>query len=314
MKLFSAILPLSLAALIAAGCSGINTNQFKQPKETAKIICTTSFHPSESNPTECGEPYDDNDLYPNVTEYLDSYGNPLLKTWNHPEGEIFTYARYYYVNHAYGQLKQVVKYQPPQKPKTAKFIRDKSGAVLGITETIILPDQVFEKKEVTKEVKPQATIKETVSTDTKTTVSEKQPLDGNKLQVNYETSRTDSVREVGKKVYDQNTGNITQHSGTEYDNGVVKREFGKKYEYTPDGKVSKIVNHEGEATSYYCWEYDQNGNWTDYRYYREPSDGNEYSESKVYTYDGNGEWTKCITTINGETKAIVLRTIEYLNK
>jgi hypothetical protein len=74
------------------------------------------------------------------------------------------------------------------------------------------------------------------------------------------------------------------------------------------------VNYESEAASYYCWEYDDNGNWIDYKYYREPSDGNEYSESKEYTYNDKGEWTKCVTTINGEAKAIVLRTIEYLDK
>ena len=309
MKIFNKILLLAAAAALTAGCSGVNMNQFKQPKQTAKIVVTTSFHPDAENPAECGEPYDDNDLYPNVTEYFDSYGNPLLKTWNHPDGTIYIYARYYYSNHAYGQLEKVVKYQTGQKkPKVAKFIRNEDGAVIGITETILLPDQVFEKKEVKKETP----VKEAVSTDTKSTVTEKQPLDGGKVQITYETERTDQVREVGSKVVDQNTGHVTMHSGTEYDKGVVKREFGKKYEYTDGGKVSRIVNTERDFTGYYCWEYDDHGNWTDYKYYREPSDGKEYSQTKEYTYNDHGDWTRCATAVNGTAEAIVLRSFEYL--
>ena len=315
MKLFSKIALLVAATALIAGCGGVDTKQFKQPKETAKIITTTSFHPSEENPAECGEPYDENDLYPNVTEYLDSYGNPLLKTWNHPDGTIYMYARFYYENHAYGQLKKVVQYTPPMKPKVAKFTRDKNGAVLGISETIILPDQVIEKKEITKEVKPEATVKETVATDTKTTVSEQKPVDDNQLQVTYEMERTDSVREVGSKVYDQQSGKLTMHAGTEYDKGEVKREFGKTYEYTPTGKIARIINHEGYVTSFYCWEYDDHGNWTHYRYYREPGDGtDDYSQDKEYTYNENDDWTRCLTTTNGNAEAIVLRSFEYLDK
>ena len=311
MKIFNRILLLAFAAALTAGCSGVNMNQFKQPKQTARIVRTESFRPDAANPAECGEPFDDNDTYPNVTEYFDSYGNPLLKTWNHPDGTIFIYARYYYANHAYWQLEKVVKYQPGQKkPKVAKFIRDDNGAVTGITETILLPDQVFEKKEVVKE----SPVKETVTTDTKTTVTETQPLDGNKVQITYETERTDAVREVGSKVVDQNTGQVTMHSETQIDKGEVKREFGKKYEYTPDGKVSRIVNHEGEVTSYYCWEYDDHGNWTGYRFYREPSDGKDYSQTKEYTYNEQGDWTRCATSVNGVPEAIVLRTFEYLDK
>ena len=310
MKLISKALLLAAAAALVAGCSGVNMNQFKQPKQTAKIVATTSFRPDAANSAECGEPYDDNDTYPNVTEYFDSYGNPLLKIWSHPGGTPYLYARYYYSNHAYGQLEKVVRYQPPYKPKVAKFTRSSEGAVIGVSETIILPDQVFEKKEVVKETPA----KETVTTDTKTTVTEKQPIDGGKVQITYETEREDAVREVGTKIVDQNTGVVTMHSETLIDKGEVKREFGKKYEYTPDGKVSRIVNHEGESTGYYCWEYDDHGNWTGYKFYREPSDGKEYSQTKEYTYNERGDWTRCATSVNGVPEAIVLRTFEYLDK
>ena len=310
MKMMRKTLLIAAAAAMAAGCTGVNMNQFKQPRQTAKVVVTTSFHPDAANSAECGEPYDDSDIYPNVTEYFDSYGNPLLKTWNHPGGEIFIYARYYYSNHAYGQLDKVVKYQPPQKPRTAVFSRNEDGAVTAISETIILPDQVIEKREVTKETP----VKETTRTETKTTVTEKQPLDGGKVQISYETERTDAVREVGTKVIDQNTGTVTMHSGTEIDKGQVRRQFGKQYEYTPDGKVSRIISQERDVTKYYCWEYDGRGNWYEYKYYCEPSDGKEYSQTKQYTYNDRGEWTRCAISVNGTPEAIVLRTIDYLDK
>lgn len=308
MKLYNTILPLALAVLLTAGCNGVDTRQFKQPKETAKIIHTTSFHPSEANPLECGEPFDGNDLYPNKDEYLDSYGNPLLETWYHPGGETFIYARYYYSNHTFGQLDKVVQYQPPMKPKVAKFTRDKNGAVIGVSETIILPDKFFEKKEVDRT----STFKETTVTDAKSVESTSTPLENNQLQVDYKSTRTDSVVEQGTKVYDQNTGALTEHSGIEYDKTEVKRAFGKRYEYTPEGKVKRLVNTDATGTGFYTWEYDDHGNWVAYKYWKEPDDGNTYTQDKVYTYNENGDWTKCITTTNGEVEAIVTRTIEYL--
>lgn len=310
MKLIKITLLIAAAALVA-GCSGVNMNQFKQPKQTAKVVATTSFRPDAANPAECGEPYDNNDLYPNVTEYFDSYGNPLLKIWSHPDGTPFIYARFYYSNHAYGQLEKVVKYQPGQKkPQVAQFTRSESGAVTGISETIILPDQVFEKKEVVKETPA----KETTTTETKTTVTEKKPLDGDKVQISYETERKDQVREVGTKVVDQKTGTVTMHSETQIDKGQMRREFGKKYEYTPDGKVARIVSTERDLTRYYSWEYDDHGNWTAYGYYTEPDDGQPYAQTKQYTYNERGDWTRCDTQVNGTPEAIVLRKFEYIDK
>ncbi|MBO4558070.1 MAG: hypothetical protein J5693_05640 [Bacteroidales bacterium] len=309
-KLFCTVALLAAFTALVAGCGKVNMKQFKQPKETVKIITTTSFRPSAENPAECGEPYDDNDLYPNKTEYLDSYGNPMLETWNHPAGEPYIYARYYYSNRTYGQLEKVVKYQPPMKPQTARFTRDETGAVIGVSETLVLPDKFFEKKEIER-----PTLKEEKTvTETKETVEEKTPLEENQVQIDYKTTRTDSVVELGTKVYDQNTGKLTQHSGIEYDKAEVVYAFGKTYEYTPDGKVKRIVNRDNTGTGFYTWEYDDHGNWVDYKYWKEPDDGKAYSQSKAYEYNENGEWTRCVTTTNGEVEAIVLRTFEYLDK
>lgn len=310
MTLSNRILPLALATVLIAGCNGVNMKQFEQPRQTATIIRTTSFHPDESDPTQCGTPYDENDLYPNKTEYLDSYGNPLLEEWFHPEGETFMYARYYYHNTSAGQLDKVVQYEPPKKPKVARFVRDKNGAVTEITETIILPDKYYVKTETTRDTPA----KETSVYEDRTTVLDKTPMDGNRLQVDYTTNRTDSITEVGTKVYDQNTGKLKQHSGAVLDKGEVKLEFGKKYEYTPDGKISRIISHEGMATGYYTWEYDDHGNWTLYRYWKEPTDGKEYSQEKEYTYNERGDWTRCVTTTNGEVEAIVIKEFEYIGQ
>ena len=298
------------ALALVAGCNGVNTKQFNQPKETVKIIRTTSFHPSAENPAECGEPFDCDDLYPNKAEYLDSYGNPLLEVWSKPDGEPYIYARYYYTNHAFGQLDKVVMYQPPMKPKTAKFTRDDSGAVLGVSETIILPDKFFEKKEVDRT----GTRQETTVTETKSVESTTTPLEDNHVQIDYKSTRTDSVVELGTKVYDQNTGNITEHSGIEYDKTEVRRAFGKKYEYTADGKVKRIVNTDATGTGFYTWEYDDHGNWIAYKYWKEPDDGNTYMQDKAYEYNENGDWIRCVTTTNGTPEAIVLREFEYLEK
>ncbi|MBP5618342.1 MAG: GGDEF domain-containing protein [Clostridia bacterium] len=56
MKLFRNILLCAAALAFIAGCNGIDIKEFQQPKGTAKIIRTTSFHPSAENPAECGEP------------------------------------------------------------------------------------------------------------------------------------------------------------------------------------------------------------------------------------------------------------------
>jgi len=297
-------------AFLAAGCSGVNLKQFDQPRNTAKIISTTSFHPLESNPAECGEAYDENDTYPNVTEYQDEYGNTLVQKWFHPDGEAYMYSRYYYTNASAGDLDKVVQYEPPKEPKVAMFVRDSNGAVVEISETIIFPDRTFVKTESKREG-----FKETAVYEDRSTVSSKTPLDGNKLQVEYRTVRTDSISETGSKVYDQNTGKLTQHSGTKYEKGSVKMEFGKQYEYTPDGKISRIINHQGASTSYYLWEYDDHGNWISYKYYKEPDDGKgEYTQVKEYSYNEQGEWTKCVTSTCGKPEAIVIREIEYIDK
>ena len=72
------------------------------------------------------------------------------------------------------------------------------------------------------------------------------------------------------------------------------------------------MNTDATGTGFYTWEYDDHGNWVAYKYWKEPDDGNTYTQDKVYTYNENGDWTKCITTTNGEVEAIVTRTIEYL--
>lgn len=305
------------ALLTAAGCSD-GTSQFKQPKETVRIITTTSFRPAENNPYECGEPYDENDIYPNKTEYLDKYGNLLLETWQHPDGEVFMYARSYYYYAPEGQLSKVVQWEPPKKPKTAEFVRDEGGGIKEITETILLPDRYIAKTEYKHENKENPR-EELAVYETKSTTSTREPLDGGRVQVKYETERKDSIREVGSKVYDQQSGNLVQHTGTEYEKKPdkpveeVKREFGKHYTYTPDGKVATIVSHEGTATSYFFWDYDSHGNWVSYKYYREPDNGKAYSQTKEYTYNEEGEWTRCITTTNNVVEAIVIRTFENLN-
>lgn len=299
------------ALAFIAGCNGVNIKEFEQPNGTAKVIRTTSFHPSAENPDECGEPFDENDLYPNKTEYLDSYGNPLLEIWSHPDGKTYIIAAYAYENHAYGQLKKVMMIQPPMKPKVAKFTRDKNGAVIGVSETIILPDKFFEKKEIERT----GTRKEKTVTETKSVESETTPLEDNKVQIDYKSTRTDSVVELGTRVYDQNTGNITEHSGIEYDKTAeVRRAFGKKYEYTPDGKVSRIENTDATGTGFYTWEYDDHGNWIAYKYWKEPDDGNTYMQDKAYEYNDKGDWTRCVTITNGVPEAIVLREFEYIEK
>ena len=311
---------LLLTALLAiAGCSDNPAKQFKQPKETVMIVTTTSFHPSADNPLECGEPYDNNDIYPNKTDYLDKYGNHLLETWNHPDGEIFMYARSYYYYAPEGQLDRIVQWEPPKKPKTSRFVRDEDGGIKEITETILLPDRLISKTEYKHENKENPR-EEIAVYETRTTTSTREALDGGRVQVKYHTERNDSIREVGSKVYDQQSGNIVQHTATEYEKKPdapreeVKREFGKEYTYTPDGKVATVVVHEGTATKYFAWNYDDHGNWISYRYHRVPSDGKSFTQDKAYTYNEDGEWTRCITVTNGVVEAIVIRTFETINK
>ena len=314
--IFSALMCMALLAV--AGCAD-ETKQFRQPKETAMIVTTTSFHPAAGNPLECGEPYDQNDLYPNKKEYLDKYGNRLLETWNHPDGEVYLYARSYYFYAPEGQLDRIVKWEPPQKPKTAKFVRDENGGIKEITETLALPDRVIAKTEYKHENKANPR-EETVVYETRTTTNTRQPLDDGRVQVKYETERNDEIREVGSKVYDQQSGKLMQHTGTEFEKKAdkpveeVKREFGKKYTYTPDGKVATVEVHEGIGTGYYFWDYDDHGNWISYRYYHEPDDGKAYSQNKAYIYNEEGDWISCLTVTNGAVEAIMLRTFETINK
>lgn len=314
MKLSKALLFTALAALLAAGCAKVNMKQFSQPKETATIIRTESFRPAEGDASQCGTPYDENDQYPNSVEYLDQYGNTLLKTWHHPGGEVFMYARYYYCNAPAGDIDKVVQYEPGKEPRTAEFLRDGEGNLSGISETIILPDRVFEKTEYKKDAsQPKVTTEiNEAGPAVSTTTSTGEPLDGGKMLVKYRSERTDSITEVGTKVYDQQSGNLTQHSATRYDKGQVTLEYGKQYTYTPDGKIASIVSHEGSATGYYKWEYDSMGNWTHYEYYREPDGGKGvWSQDKSYIYNDKGDWTRCDISTCGKPEGIIIRTFEY---
>lgn len=305
MKRIFILAAAALTCLAAQGCKEDPLKQFGDPADAAKVITTTSFRPQEGNPSECGEPYDDNDLYPNVTEYQDKYGNSLLKKWFHPGGEVYIYARFHYGNPSAGILDKVVKYVPGQEPREVLFVHDSTGAVVEISDSMALPDMVYIKTEKKKEQ-----LKTTETQDDRTVVSEMRPLDDGKVQESYTMVRTDSVSESGSRLYDRSSGNLMQHSGTRFENNVKKLEFGKKYEYTADGKIASLVNHEGAVTGYYFWEYDSLGNWTSYRYYRDPDDGKgEYSQQKEYTYNADGEWIRCVTTTCGVPEAIVIREI-----
>ena len=314
MKQNKSIAAALALALLAAGCGKVNMKQFSQPKETASIVRTSSFHPAEGNPEECGEPYDEDDQYPNSTEYRDEYGNTLLKEWHHPGGEVYMYARYYYYNAPAGDIDKVVQYEPGKQPKTAQFLRDANGFLSGISETIVLPDKVFAKTDYASDPAQPKIGTETnyAGPATSTTTSVSEPLDGGKVQVSYKSEREDSVTEVGEKIYDQNSGRITRHSATRSEKGQVTLEYGKSYTYTPDGKIATIVSHEGAATGYYKWEYDQAGNWTLYEYYREPDNGaGVWSQDKEYTYNGRGEWTRCAVTTCGVAEGIIIKEFEY---
>ena len=314
MKRISLLISCTLALSLAAGCNKVNMKQFSQPKETATIVRTESLRPAEGDPAQCGTPYDENDNYPNSTEYRDQYGNTLLKTWHHPGGEVYMYARYYYYNAPAGDIDKVVQYEPGKEPRTAKFLRDEGGVLTGISETLILPDRVFEKTEFQKDAsQPKVTTEiNQAGPATSTTTSVREPLDGGKVQIQYQKERADSVSEVGSKIYDQNSGNIIQQNATRYEDGKVTMQYGKHYTYTPDGKIATIVSHEGAATGYYKWEYDQMGNWTHYEYYREPDSGKGvWSQDKAYTYNDKGDWTRCDISTCGQPEGIILRTFEY---
>ncbi len=310
MKRIDILLAAALMCLAAQSCRQDPLKQFDTPAEAVLAITTTSFRPQEGNPAECGEPYDDNDLYPNVTEYQDSYGNSLLKKWFHPGGEVYTYARFLYGNPSAGILDKVVKYVPGQESREILFVHDSTGAVVEISDSMALPDMVYIKTSTKKEQ-----LKTTETRDDRTTVSQMRPVDAGKVQELYRTVRTDSVSESGSRLYERSSGNLVQHTGTRFDKNVKKLEFGKKYEYTADGKIASLVNREGEVTGYYFWEYDSLGNWTSYRYYRVPDDGKgEYTQQKEYTYNADGQWVRCVTTTCGAAEAIVIREFKKIDK